>query len=137
MGKYINILLFVAIPFLSHAAVDRLLHDNSGQDVFVPLSKYITEGEAQKLAAWFAPTVEIDVFGKVNECSKSQAVQILESFFNEYTPSSFYILHKSGRAPMKYAIGNLDAGGEKFRVTIFMKVGPEGNYLQQLRIERE
>jgi hypothetical protein len=38
---------------------------------------------------------------------------------------------------MKYAIGNLSAGGEKFRVTLFVKTQEDGNFIQQLRIEKE
>lgn len=107
------------------------------QDVFVPISKYIQNGDAERLSAWFATNLEIDILGVSNVCSKQQAKQILKEFFNEYSPKVFEIAYKSGKAPMKYAIGNLSAGGNKFRVTLFVKTQQEGNYIQQLRIERE
>lgn len=106
-------------------------------DVFVPIGKYIKLGDSDKLAAWFADNLEIDILGSVNECSKIQATQIMKDFFIKYTPKSFTVIHKSGSAPMKYAIGSLQAGGERMRITLFVKINSSGNKIQQLRIERE
>ncbi len=107
------------------------------QDVFVPISKYLQNGDAERLSAWFANNLEIDILGTVNVSSKNQAKQVLKDFFTNYTPKSFTIVHKSGKAPMKYAVGNLSAGGSVFRVTLFVKIQEEGNYIQSLRIEKE
>ena len=108
------------------------------QDVFVPIGKYIQQGNSESLSAWFANNLELDILGKTSDCSKVQATQIMKYFFITYTPKNFSIIHKSGKAPMKYAIGNLNAGGEIFRVTLFVKTQKEGgNQIQQLRIERE
>lgn len=106
-------------------------------DVFVPIGKYIQQGEADKLSAWFASNLELDILGTVNSCSKVQATQIMRDFFVNYTPKTFSIIHKSGKAPLTYAIGSLSAGGEKFRVTLFVMTQEKGNQIQQLRIERE
>lgn len=109
---------------------------NGDQDVFVPISKYLETGQCDNLSAWFAENLELDVLGNVNNCSKNQAKLIMRTFVTEYTPSKFVIYHKSGKAPMKYAIGSLQAGGESFRVTIFVRTSDDGkNYIQQLRIE--
>ena len=75
--------------------------------------------------------------GNINDCSKLQATQIIKDFFVTYKPSDFTIIHKSGKAPMQYAIGSLKAGGESFRVTLFVKIQPGGNQIQHLRIERD
>ena len=107
------------------------------QDVFVPIGKYIQNGDAEKLSAWFASNLELDILGTVSSCSKVQATQIMKDFFVNYTPKSFSILHKSGKAPLTYAIGSLNAGGEKFRITLFVMTQENGNQIQQLRIERE
>ncbi|MEG2849456.1 MAG: DUF4783 domain-containing protein, partial [Bacteroidales bacterium] len=107
------------------------------QDVFVPIGKYIQQGDSDKLSAWFASNLELDILGNVNDCSKIQATQIMKDFFLNYTPKSFSIIHKSGKAPMKYAIGSLNAGGEKFRITLFVKTNSSGNQIQQLIIDRE
>ena len=106
-------------------------------DVFVPIGKYIQYGDADKLSAWFASNLELDILGSVSSCSKVQATQIMKDFFVNYTPKSFSIIHKSGKAPLTYAIGSLNAGGEKFRITLFVMTQEKGNQIQQLRIERE
>lgn len=127
--KSVVLLTFLCTTLVSVAAQD--------QDVFVPIGKYIQQGDPDKLSAWFASNLELDILGTVNDCSKVQACQIMKDFFMNYTPKSFTIIHKSGRPPMKYAIGTLSAGGEKFRVTLFVKTQESGNQIQQLRIERE
>jgi hypothetical protein len=109
----------------------------SEQDVFVPIAKYIQSGDAEKLSAWFAPNLEVDILGTVNVCSKTQAKQIIKEFFANNSPKSFVIEHRSGKAPLKYAIGTLSAGGSKFRVTLFVKTQEDGNFIQQIRIEME
>ena len=110
---------------------------NSSGDVFTPIGKYLQQGDLDSLAAWFDSNLELEILGNINECSKNQAKQIMKSFFSEYTPKSFKVVHKSGTTPMKYVVGNLDAGGEVFRVTIFVKTQEKGNFIQQLKIEKK
>ncbi len=107
------------------------------QDVFVPIAKYIQNGDSEKLSAWFDSNLEMDILGTVNVCSKAQAKQIIKDFFANNSPKSFSITHRSGKPPMRYGIGSLSAGGNKFRVTIFVKTQEGGNFIQQIRIERE
>ena len=108
----------------------------SGDDVFVPVSKYIAAGNSEALSAWFADNLEIAVLARESDASRAQARQIVKSFFDNHTPRSFIISHTTGRANMKYALGTLMAGGEAFSVTIFMSC-KNGTYLiQQLKIER-
>lgn len=107
-----------------------------GGDVFVPIAKYTQKGDAEKLSAWFANNLELNILGNSTDCSKVQATQIMKNFFAEYTPKHFTIIHKSGNPPMKYAIGNLDAGGETFRVILLVRTQPSPAQILQIRIER-
>ncbi len=125
------------ILLLTFALLLSLTAANAQQDVFVPIGKYIQQGDSESLSAWFADNLEVDILGNNTDCSKVQAKQIIKNFFVTYNPKNFAIIHKSGKAPMKYAIGNLNAGGETFRVTLFVKTHSDGNQIQQLRIERE
>lgn len=109
---------------------------DNGYDVFVPITKYLQAGDADKLSAWFADNLEVTIFTVTNDSSRSQARQILKTFFNSYTPRSFDITHKAGRANMKYALGSLNAGGEIFVVTIFVSYKDTSYKIQQLKIER-
>lgn len=105
-------------------------------DVFVPIAKYIANGDADKLSAWFSDNLEISIFSTSNDSSRSQARQIMKSFFKSYTPRSFEINHKAGRSNMKYAMGSLNAGGEMFLVTIFVNFADDAYQIQQIKIEK-
>lgn len=107
-----------------------------GDDVFIPISKYIAAGNAEALSAWFADNLEIAVLARESAASRAQAKQIVKSFFDNYTPRSFDINHTAGRANMKYALGILKAGGETFNVTIFLSCKGKRYRIQQLKIER-
>ena len=109
---------------------------DSGDDVFVPISKYFAAGNADALSAWFADNLEIAVLAKESDASRAQARQIVKTFFDTYTPRSFDINHTAGRANMKYALGTLKAGGETFNVTIFMSCKDDSYKIKQLKIER-
>ena len=107
-----------------------------GDDVFVPISKYIAAGNAEALSAWFADNLEIAVLAKESDASRAQARQIVKTFFDNFTPRSFNITHTAGLANMKYALGTLKAGGETFNVTIFLSCKEDRYRIQQLKIER-
>lgn len=132
MNRFITLLFlsFVTFPVISYA-------QENDRDVFVPISKYIQQGNFENLSVWFDDNLELDILGNVNECSRNQAKQIMKAFFISNTPKHFAIVHKSGKAPMQFAVGNMIAGGEKYRVTIFVKTQKNGNYIQQLKIEKD
>lgn len=112
--------------------------DSAGESsVFVPIAKYLQRGDAECLAAWFAENLQVNVMGTVSNCSRSQARQIIRNFFTNYTPRNFEIVYKSGTYPMEYAVGNLDSGGNIFTVTILVKTNDAGNYIEQLKIEKQ
>lgn len=109
---------------------------DTGYDVFNPISKYLAMGDADKLSAWFSDNLEVTIFSDSNDSSRNQACQIMKSFFRSYTPRSFGITHKAGRSNMKYALGVLTAGGEMFTVTIFVGYSGKAYKIQHLKIER-
>ena len=116
--KYLPIVLLVALlagpvasaqSFMIQKAAQPLTTADSGDDVFIPVSKYIASGNSEALSAWFADNLEISVLSKESDASRAQARQIVKSFFDTYTPRSFDITHTAGRANMKYALGTLKA----------------------------
>ena len=106
-------------------------------DVFTSIGKYIEAGDSEKLSAWFADNLELDITGSVNSCTRSQAKLIMKNFFSNNSPKKFTIIHKSGRPPMSYAVGSLNAGAQKFRVIIYVRTEDGKNSIQQLRIEKD
>ena len=105
-------------------------------DVFVPISKYISQGDVQSLSAWFADNLEISIISSANDSSKKQARQILKSFFDDHPPRAFEITHQASSANMKYALGSLTAGGEIYQVTIFLNLKGDAYQIQQFKIDR-
>ncbi len=132
MKKYM-LCAMTAVVALFH--VMPVTAQDNGYDVFNPISKYLGQGDAERLSAWFSDNLEITIFSDSNDSSKNQARQILKSFFNLYTPRSFEITHKAGRSSMKYALGTLNAGGEVFLVTIFVNYKDSGYKIQHIKIE--
>lgn len=105
-------------------------------DVFVPIAKYLSQGNAEALSVWFADNLDMTVLAKGGNSSRSQARQILKAFFEGYTPRDFQITYTAGRGGMKYALGTLNAGGENFLVTIFVSSKGDTYTIQQMKIER-
>ncbi len=128
------ILLFSAVSICR--GVPAHSQDN-GYDVFIPIAKYIRQGDADRLSAWFDDNLEISIISDSSDSSKNQARQILKSFFGSYSPRGFDITHTAGRSNMKYAVGRLNAGGETFEVTIFVSFKRDTYKIQQLKILRE
>ncbi|MGN0191231.1 MAG: DUF4783 domain-containing protein [Candidatus Cryptobacteroides sp.] len=107
-----------------------------GPDELSSISRYLGRGEVDKLAAWFSNSIEIVILGESNTCSRSQAKQILKSFYNTYTPRAFKITHKAAQGNVKYAVGNLSAGGSVFTVTIFLCLKDDCFDIHQLKFEK-
>lgn len=133
MNRIIFRILVAAAALLATVSVYA---QESGYDVFNPISKYLAQGDAEKLSAWFSDNMEVTIFSDSNDSSRNQARQIMKSFFRSYTPRSFEITHKAGRSNMKYALGTLNAGGEMFIVTIFVGYNDSSYKIQHLKIER-
>ncbi len=133
MRLYIIGALAVSLAMISGTKASA---QEAGYDVFNPIAKYIASGDAERLSAWFSDNLEVTIFSDSNDSSRNQARQIIKSFFKSYTPRSFEITHKAGRSNMKYALGNLNAGGEMFLVTIFVGYDDSVYKIQHLKIER-
>lgn len=131
-----NALKYISLCFIAALLCVNLHAQTEGNEVFVPISKYLTQGDSEKLSAWFDDSLEISIISSLNNSSKSQARQILKAFFESHTPRSFDISHIAGRSNMKYALGTLAAGGENFSVTIFVSCKDGVYKIQQLKIER-
>lgn len=126
--------IFIAVSALLFGVGANAASDS--YDVFVPIAKYLGQGDAERLSAWFADNLEITIMSTTNDSSKNQAKQILKAFFDNHTPRSFEISHTASRSNSKYALGYLNAGGEVFEVTIFVSNCGDRYKIQQLNIDR-
>ena len=76
------------------------------------------------------------ILGKSNDCcSKSQAKEIMQAFFDANHPHKFEIIHKSGENIMRHAIGRLYCTQNNYSVTVTVLIGEKGNHIQILKIE--
>lgn len=127
-------LLFCLIAPL-HSSTPQL-HAQDAASLFKEIGEALQSGDSERLAKWFASNLELDILDNINVCSKNQAKQIIRDFYAKYTPKSFQVIHQSGTPPMRYAIGNLSAGGETFRLTLFVHSERQVNQIRQIRIEK-
>ena len=126
--------IFIAVSALLFGVGANAASDS--YDVLVPIAKYLGQGDAERLSAWFTDNLEITIMSTTNDSSKNQAKQILKAFFDNHTPRSFEISHTASRSNSKYALGYLNAGGEVFEVTIFVSNCGDRYKIQQLKIDR-
>lgn len=78
-------------------------------------------GNAAKIASYFAENVDLSILETENLYSKSQAEQILKSFFEKHVPSEFTIVHKGKSGASEYFIGELICNDGTYRVTLNSK----------------
>jgi len=97
----------------------------------------LKSGNAKVLAGYFNENVELAVLDNDNVYSKSQAKQIVDNFFNTFTPESFTLIHQGGKEGAKYVIGQLKTNNGIFRVSFLLKQRGEKDYIHQLRIEKQ
>lgn len=132
----VKLLIFMATLAISMFSFQKLSAHGRGYEIFIPISKHIEEGDVEKLSQIFASTLQVTVMSSSGDYSRSQATQVLKTFFRNYTPQSFEIEHKAGRTNMKYALGTLSAGGELFMVTVFVGFNGSNYQIQHIKIER-
>ena len=106
--------------------------------VFSSITKYLAAGDEASLSSWFADNLDVTVLSTSRNCSKKQAREILRNFFASNTPRSFEVTHRASETNKKYLIGQLNAGGELFQVTIYATSSGQETYkIQQLNISRQ
>lgn len=108
----------------------------STENNFVDIEKALKTGDAESFSNLFCELIDIDILGDANIYSKNQAKQIVKKFFTKYTPKNFTFIHQSGKGKVQYGIGRLSAGGENFRVTIFLQDLGNKYAIHQIRIEK-
>ncbi len=91
-------------------------------------------GNAEKIATWFGDNVDFSITGKDNLYSKSQAEQVLKSFFASHKPSNFTVLHKGKSGTGQYFVCELIAD-VTYRVTLNTKLSGTATLITSLTIE--
>ncbi|MEO8720393.1 MAG: DUF4783 domain-containing protein [Ginsengibacter sp.] len=96
----------------------------------------IRSGKSEAVAKYLDTMVEITIPNKSSSYSKSQAVLVLDEFFQANTVKSFQVIHKSENEGSQYCIGNLTTEKGVFRTTIYVKQKEGKAVVQELRFEK-
>ena len=65
------------------------LFEFNTDNTYQKINTAISEGRAENLAVYFAPQMELNFNNSQNICTKTQAVQVLERFFELNRPSQY------------------------------------------------
>ncbi|MDX1348697.1 MAG: DUF4783 domain-containing protein [Putridiphycobacter sp.] len=93
-------------------------------------------GKADLLAKYFPANIDINILGKSNLYSKSQAQQVLTTFFTQNKPSGFAVIHEGQSNGTKYFIGTYTTNAIKYRVTVNVKMVGGTEQISSISIER-
>lgn len=110
-----------------------------GQPNFSAVITAIQKGNAASISNYMDANVEVTVGDNDGAYSKNQAIAVVQEFFQKNAPSNCSMVH-SGAArdgASYYCIGNLSAGGSKYRVYIFFKKVGDTYLIQEMRFEEE
>lgn len=94
-----------------------------------------SQGNAKLVGAYFHSNVDVSLLGKENLYSKSQAVQVLKTFFVDHKTKSFSIIHEGNSNNLKYYIGSLVTSQGSFRITVNIKTIDGAEFITRLTIE--
>ncbi|MFD1551789.1 DUF4783 domain-containing protein [Putridiphycobacter roseus] len=94
-----------------------------------------SNGNAKLLSNYFPSNLDVTITGKSNLYSKSQAVQVLSTFFSQNRVSSFSIIHEGQSNGTKYFIGTYVSASKKFRVTVNVKSSGGSEQITSITIE--
>ena len=106
--------------------------------IFSSIDEVITamkSGNAADVARYFDNTVEINMPGKSNGYSKSQAELVLKDFFTSNGVKNFDVIHKGENSGSQFCIGTLSTKNGNYRTTIFMKQRGDKQVLQTITFE--
>ena len=131
MDRIFRILALAAIVLCPSVA-----RAQESYEVFVPIARYLEQGDAEKLSAWFDDTLEVSINGVSNDSSRNQARQIVKRFFTNVKPTSFTLQHAASKSNMNYALGVLASGSTSYSVTVFVSLKGDSYRIQQLKIEK-
>ena len=103
------------------------------------ISTAIRKGDAEALSQFFDESVEIAILDDEDIYDKSEAKEVVKSFFAKHKPKAFSQVHQgaSKGKDAQYCIGNLKSENGSFRVYLFLKISKGKHIIQELRFDKE
>lgn len=106
-------------------------------DLKSALETGFTTSNSKMIADYFAANIDVSLLDKENLYSKSQAEQVLRTFFLEHKPSKFTIIHQGKSDKTQYYIGALSTDSGSFRITVNVKIDANKKLITHLTIESD
>lgn len=93
------------------------------------------KGDAASLKSSMDNEIEIALPSVNKKCSNTEAVRLLDIFFQENNPTGFSILHQADKKETGFCVGKLTSGGKDFRVNVTYRTQNDAIFIQSIRIE--
>ena len=126
MQKFLTISSFLFIVLLSYFAPIKGIDD---------VISSLKTGNATELAKYVDDNIEISLPDKTDTYSRSQAVMILQNFFNSNGVKGFDLKHKGENGPSQYCTGTLITRSGNYRTTVFMKTKNGRQLVKEIKFQ--
>jgi len=101
------------------------------------IQKGFQTANVKLLSIYFASNIDMSMLDNENLYSKSQAEQVLKTFFTEHKPTKFSLVHEGSSVSTKYYIGSLKTIKGDFRITVNTKIISSKELISHLTIEED
>jgi hypothetical protein len=136
-------LLFVAFLFVSTQAqgdksggrfvsVGSLTAARSGMDDVI---RALRSGNAGELVKYVDDNIEISLPGKTDSYSRSQALVILQDFFNNNGVKNFEVKFKGENGGSQYCVGTLQTRSGNYRTTFLLAARAGKQFVKEIRFQ--
>ena len=101
-------------------------------DITQTVSTSLRQGDAGRLSARFAKTIELVIDTENVEFQAVQATHaelILRSFFRKYPPHSFQFVYRGASERLRYSTGTYETNGQVFSVYVLMRQASDHQYV--------
>ncbi|MCH8515794.1 MAG: DUF4783 domain-containing protein [Cyclobacteriaceae bacterium] len=98
----------------------------------------IVSGNAKAIAQYFSNSITLNILGKENVYSKTQAEQILKDYLSKNNCSNYQLKHQgNSRDKSVYVIGAFNNNENNYRTYYFLRKEGESYKIKELKIEKE
>lgn len=100
-----------------------------------PITSAFKGGNASSISSAMDQEVDVAIPGSSKKTSGSEAVSMLNSFFNSNKPSDFTVLHHADKKENGFFVGKLPTSSGEYRVNVTYRADGNKAIIQSIRIE--
>ncbi len=95
----------------------------------------LRSGNATELAKYIDDNIEITLPDKTDSYSRSQAVAVLQDFFNNNGVKGYELKHKGDNGGSQFCIGTLQTKSGNYRTTVFMNTKNGRQMVKEIKFQ--